>query len=384
MKNIIKDTITKLKPDLTALSLAIHQNPELAFEEHKACSFISDFLRKHGFTVETGVAGLPTAFRAEKRFGSGPTVAFIAEYDALPEIGHACGHNLIAIMAVGAGIGLSSAEGLAGTVVVMGTPAEEGLGGKIPMLEKGAFKGVDFALMIHPSGDNLVNRTSTALQHWTVEFRGKNAHSSNPQTGINALSAVMKTFENIDHLRALMPLTANVHGIVTHGGTAANIITDYAVCEFTARAKDLKSLNIVGEYMERAVKAAEILTGATATIKRDPHYAEMHSNRAISAEFKANMAELGIIMKEASNDGKYGSSDIGNVSLAMPTIHPYLDIGSNYNAHHVGFTADCITEFAHDVAIKGAMGLAMTGFDILTDTALRDVINEEFKNKDRL
>jgi metal-dependent amidase/aminoacylase/carboxypeptidase family protein len=235
--------------------------------------------------------------------------------------------------------------------------------------------------MIHPSGDDLVNRTSTALQHWTITFKGKNAHSSNPQNGVNALSAVIKTFENIDHLRALMPLTANVHGIITEGGTAANIITDRATAEFTARAKDLASLNAVGEYIERAVRAAEVLTDATAEVRRDPCYAEMKSNRAISAEFKANMAELGVTMKEAANDGKYGSSDIGNVSQAMPTIHAYLNICSSYTAHHAGFTADCVTDFAHDAAVKGAKGLAMTGFDIMTGAKLREKIVNEFNGR---
>ncbi|MCL2702436.1 MAG: amidohydrolase [Defluviitaleaceae bacterium] len=382
MKNLILEAIDGIRGELVELSMEIHRNPELAFKEYKACAALAEFLRKHGFTVETGIAGLETAFRAVRDFGEGPTVAFIAEYDALPEIGHACGHNLIAMMAAGAAAGLAAAgDGFKGKVTVLGTPAEEGLGGKLNMLDGGAFDDVDFALMVHPSGENLINRTSTALQHWTVAFAGKNAHSSNPQNGINALTAAMQTFHNIDVLRPLMPLTANINGIITEGGTAANIITDRAVAEFTVRAKTLDDLHIVCDYITRAVKAAEVLTGASATVCRDACYAEFHPNRAMNRAFGDNMSGLGIVMNEADNEGKYGSSDIGNVSLKVPSVHAYLEIGSNYPGHHLGFTEASASDYAHIMAVKAAKGLALTGFDIMADEALRKRIRDEFEKE---
>ncbi|MCL2406667.1 MAG: M20 family metallopeptidase [Defluviitaleaceae bacterium] len=387
-KQSIIDAVDGITFDLITLSRSIHTTPEIAFEERHACKVLTEFLAGHGFDVQTGYGGHETAFLAEHALGdgSGPTVAFIAEYDALPEIGHACGHNLIAIMAAGAAVGLLSAASKipTGRILCIGTPAEEGLGGKISMIENGAFSGVDFALMVHPSGRNLINRTSTALQHWYVTFTGKNAHSSNPQSGINALSAVIQTFNNIDYLRPIMPLTANVHGIVTKGGMAANIITETAAAEFTTRAKDMESLNFVNDCVTRAIRAAEVLTGATAQVKREPCYAEMNSNRAISAAFAKNMADLGIEMIDADNNGKYGSSDIGNVSQVLPTIHPYLDIKPEGNAHSVAFTASSVSDYAHSISIKGAQGLAMTGFDIMTNESLRKEINYEFNKNVKL
>lgn len=382
MKKKIIDVIDEARAELLGLSLRIHGEPELGFSEFKAAAWIVEFLRKYGFEVEEGIVGLPTAFRGERSFGDGgPVVAFIAEYDALPEIGHACGHNLIAMMSVGAALGLAAVmedAGLSGTVLLLGSPAEEGAGGKINMLEGGAFDDVEYSLMIHPSNENLVNRTSTACGHYHVTFTGLSAHSSNPQNGINALTALIQTFNNIDRLKPLMPMTANINGIITKGGTASNIITDEAVGEFTIRSGTLRELSVTCAYVDRAIKAAEVLTGARAVIDREPSYAEMYANRGINAALSANMAELGVVMNEASNDGKYGSSDIGNVSMKMPSIHSYLDIGANAPAHHVDFTAASASDKAHDVAVLGAKGLAMTGFDIMSDSALRQRINKEF------
>ena len=382
MKKLIIEAIDKARAELIELSLKIHGTPELGFQEHKAAAWIVEFLTKRGFAMETGVAGLPTAFKGKRVFGKGgPVVGFLAEYDALPEIGHACGHNLIGMMSVGAAVGLAEAmeqSGLDGTVVLLGTPAEEGEGGKINMLNEGVFDDVEYSLMIHPAGSNIVNRGSTACQHWNISFTGQNAHSSNPQNGVNALTALIQTFNNIDHLRGLMPLSANINGIITQGGTASNIITDKAKGEFTVRSKSLEDLMTTGEYILKAIKSAEVLIGATAEVKRDPFYAEMYANRGINGSLKANMAELGVTMDEAK-EGKYGSSDIGNVSLKMPSIHSYLDIGGNCPGHTIEFTAASASDKGHDAAILGAKGLAMTGYDIFADPALREKINKEFE-----
>lgn len=382
-KQRIIDAVDQAAAELITISEVIHSQPELAFKEHKAAEILTGFLRRHGFTVETGVAGLPTAFRAT--YGSqtdGPTVAFLAEYDALPEIGHGCGHNLIAMMSAGAALGLAAVhDGFRGRVVVLGTPGEEGLGGKINMVEVGVFNDIDCALMIHPANENLIDRTSSALQHWHVSFIGKSAHSSVPESGVNALSAVIQTFNNIDSLRALMPQSANINGIITQGGTAANIITEHASCEFTARAASLEELRLVNGYINRAVTAAGVLYGAEPATSLDPAYAEMHPNKAINRALKENMAALGVEMLSPEGSGKYGSSDIANVSLVCPTIHSYLDIAAASNAHSIGFTRESVSDTAHAVTIKGAKGLAMTGFDILTRPGLLDTIKKEFNEK---
>lgn len=371
--------------ELVALSLNIHKNPELAFSEYKAAGFLAEFLEKHGFIVKMGIAGLPTAFRAEyRRPGQsqpkGPTAAFLAEYDALPEMGHACGHNLIAAMSAGAAVSLAAeSESFAGSLVVLGTPGEEGLGGKILMAEKGVFDNVDYALMIHPGTENVINRGSTALCHWYVAFAGKSAHSSNPQDGINALSAVIQTFENIDRLRALMPPSGNVNGIITKGGTAANIITDRAKCEFTVRASTLAELKVVNGLVERAVKAAGYLYGAKPKIKKDTAYAELHQNRAMSETLGDNISRFGVKMLEPAGNERYGSTDIGNVSLIVPSIHPTLNIGTFAVAHTPEFTAASAAVAAHEAMLAGAKGLALTGFDILADAGLREKIQREFE-----
>ncbi len=228
-------------------------------------------LGKHGFNIKKGIGELETAFRGEYTGkGNGPTLAFLAEYDALPEIGHGCGHNLIATMAVGAAIGLKEvAENINGNIVVLGTPAEEGGGGKIIMLENGCFDDIDYALMMHPCVNNLILRGGLATQGIRIEYYGKSVHSSFPEGGINALQAVIQTFNMIDQFRGLFPpIKTNVNGIITDGGRAANIIPDYAACEFSVRAATVKDLNMVMEYIEHIISTVEKLIGVKANIEK--------------------------------------------------------------------------------------------------------------------
>lgn len=381
-KSQIVKEIDNIEEELVDLSKVIHSNPELAFKEYLAMENISQLLEKHGFQVEKGIAGLETGFKAEfKGNGDGPTIAFLAEFDALPEIGHGCGHNLIATMSVGGAIGLSKiADKINGNIQLLGTPAEEDGGGKIIMVNEGVFQHVDYALMIHPSTTNLICRGGLATRGLEVEFHGISAHSSTPESGVNALQAVILTFNAIDHLRALFPLKSNVNGIITHGGTASNVIPDYASCDFSVRADTVSDLKMVVEHIENAIESIEKLTGARALIKKTSIYTERYPNKIMAERFKANMERFDEIMNYPDPNMKYGSSDIGNVSLVVPAIHPYLRIAApGTNSHSTEFTKASVTDHAHNQMIKGAKGLALTGFDILNSKELQEEIYHEFK-----
>ncbi|QZY55913.1 M20 family metallopeptidase [Crassaminicella profunda] len=384
-KKMIGEKIDGVKDELLDLTEKIHAHPEVAFEEYKASGWMIDLLRTHGFLVDEKIGGLDTAFRARfKGKKDGPKIAFIAEYDALPKIGHGCGHNIIATCSVGAAIGLSKCmKDLAGEVILMGTPAEEGGGGKIILLENNEFNDVDYALMIHPtSSRSIIGRGGLAATRVTVEFRGRAAHSSSPERGINALSAVIQTFNGIDALRPTFDMKSNINGIITKGGDAANIIPEYARSDFSVRARTLRELEKLVQKIKQVVKASEILTGAKATVGIERMYAERYPNMAIAETFKENMKVLGEEMGYPDPNEKVGSSDIGNVTLKIPAIHSYLKIAEDtMNAHSIEFAHAAISERAKEVAIKGAKGLAMTGYDILTNEGLREKIKKEFEEK---
>lgn len=381
LRQEILDEINNIKDELINLSKEIHGKPELAFKEYYAVENISTLLEKHGFKVEKGIAGLDTAFKAEfKGKASGPTVAFIAEYDALPEIGHGCGHNLIAAMSTGAAIGLSKVmDRVNGRLLVLGTPGEEGGGGKVIMINKGVFDDVDYCLMLHPSTSNLICRGGLATRGVKVEYYGKSAHSSVPETGINALQAVIQTFNLIDSHRAMFPLKSNVNGIIVEGGKAPNVIPDYASCKFSVRADTIRDLKLLVEYIERIVQSIEGLLGVKARISKSLIYAERYPNRSMDERLKENMAQFGEVMEYPDPNMKYGSSDIGNVSLLVPTIHSYIKIAEpDINSHSIEFTKAAVTDRAHRQMLKGAKALALTGLDILTHEDFREKINREF------
>lgn len=380
---IIISKIDQIKDELITLGKTIHQNPELAFNEYNAVENITTMLIKYGFTIEKGKGQLETAFKAEYNGkGEGPVVAFLAEYDALPEIGHGCGHNLIATMAVGAAIGLREViNDIDGKIVVLGTPAEEGGGGKILMLEEGYFDDIDYALMMHPCVNNMIARGGLATIGIKIEYYGKSVHSAYPEGGINALQAVIQTFNMIDQFRALFPLKTNISGIITNGGKASNIIPDYASCEFTLRADTVKDLKIVEGYIDHIVESIENLIGVKSNLEKSMVYTERYPNRCIDERLKKNIAQFGVDMKYPDPDMKYGSSDIGNVSLKVPTIHSYIKIADKgVNSHSMDFTKASNSPRAYEEIIKATKAMALTGFDILTDENLRENINKEFIN----
>lgn len=381
-KQIIAETVESARAELSRLSKNIHENPELGFEEFKAVEFISETLEKYGFSVQKGYGGLATSFRADaKGNGEGPTVAFLAEYDALNGIGHGCGHNLIATCATGAFLGLSSVmNSVPGRICIIGTPAEEGGAGKVKLLANGAFDDVDYALMMHPSGggSNLVGRGGRAACTVKVKFYGKGAHSSAPQNGINALSAVISVFNQIDMARPTFEPQDNINGIIPDGGTASNIIPAFASCAFCLRADTMKRIEDLIELIKVCAANAERLTGAKGEVTWDDISAERYPSRPICQAFKDNMHELGIEMTWPDPKKQYGSSDIGNVSIKMPAIHDYLSItdDKSVQAHTVEYARAAGSPEAFEVCLKGAKGLAMTGYDILSNPEFRKEIKE--------
>ena len=368
-KEKITDWVQNHKDELLHLSHEIHDHPELGFQEVQAARWQTELLKKYGFSVEMPFAGMDTAYKAvfpgkEK----GPVIAILAEYDALPGVGHGCGHNIIATAAVGAGLALAQLmPKLAGTLVVLGTPAEEGGGGKILMVERHVFDQIDYAMMIHPSTKNLI-------------CRGKAAHSSDPSTGVNALQGVINLFNAVDVSRQTWKSDARISGIITSGGKASNVIPDYAACEFTVRAQTISYLLKMVEDLKRLAKVSAEMIGATVKIRMDhAPYAERYPNHVMGETFKKNMARLGIEMQYPDPKVPVGSSDIGNVSMVVPAIHEYLAIADpSVNSHTVEFRDAAGSAKGDQAALLGAQGLAMTALDIFTDPALRQEIQKEF------
>jgi len=376
--------IDEYKGEMIEESKKIHDFSELAFNEHYSSEELEDVLEKYGFKVQRGVGSLPTAFKAVYKGKSDhPSIAFLAEYDALPGIGHGCGHNLIAPQSVFAAIALTKVlNDTYGTIVVMGTPAEETGGGKIILIEEGAFDDVDYSIMAHPASVNEVGRKGRAITGIYIEYFGKSAHSSAPEYGINALSAVINTFTAIDLMRQTLPEGISTNGIILEGGKADNIIPDYASCQFTVRASTRDDLLIALEKIKGVVKASEILTGARGVMKIEPIYAERYPNMIMELRYKKHMEFLGEQVRVASPVGKFGSSDIGNVSLKMPIIHSYFKINEvTVNAHSKEFTKSAISDNAFSGMIKSCKAIAMLGADLLLNKAFRENAYEEYEKE---
>lgn len=382
-KAIIRTCLDNERGALVSLSHAIHERPELGFEEVFARDAQVELLRARGFDVDVPYGGMETAFRASVKTGDGPRVAFLAEYDALPGYGHACGHNIIASCAVGAGIGLAEAmkrNGVSGEVVVMGTPAEEGGHGKVYLVERGAFDNVDFALMMHPSSKNLIGRGGLAVQVLIARYHGKAVHSASPEKGINALTSLIGLFNAVDQLRQIWPDTGRCTGIITEGGKAPNIIPDLAEGRFCVRASKMKEVKAMTAGIRKAAENAAANTGATLEFIEEMLIAERYSNLTMGELFKANMESMGEIMNYPDPTARYGSSDIGNVSLVVPAIHEYLAIADPSVAGHTHeFREASRSARADEVVVLGAKGLAMTGWDLMTDESARAAVRKEFE-----
>ena len=378
-KEAARAAVDAARDELTALSRRIHANPELGYEEEQASGWLEETLDAAGFAVEPGICGLPTAFRAMK--GSGPLhIVVCAEYDALPGIGHACGHNIIAASAAGAGIGAAAVADDAGlTVTVMGTPAEEVLrsGGKIRLLEGGAFGSAHAAMMTHPAPWDVAVWPIVAASFFEVHYEGKAAHASGfPEQGVNAADALTIAQAAIGLLRQHIRSTDRVHGIVTHGGDAFNIIPAHASADYAVRAVTLDDLTEVYEKVMRCFEAGALATGARLNvIGGDRPFAHLEHDLEMAAAYQRNAEQLGRRFPTPGEPSPATpvSTDMGNVSLALPSIHPAIGIESLPAVNHQPeFAAACATPAADQALYDGAVAMAWTMLDMAETPALRE------------
>jgi amidohydrolase len=372
-KQAARERVERARDELVALSHRIHAHPELGFEEERACGWLCELLEAAGLEVERGVGGLPTAFAA--RAGAGPLrVVVCAEYDALPGVGHACGHNLIAAMAAGAGMALAAVADEVGLgVTVLGTPAEETGGGKILLLRQGAFAGAHAAMMVHPSPYEMAEMPVIAVTQLRVAYTGKEAHASvYPHLGVNAADALVVAQTAIGLLRQHLRPTDRVHGIVTHGGDAPNVVPGHTTGVWNVRGADLQRLDEVRAKVLRCFEAGALATGTSLEVTEDHEpYAEMHHDHELAAVYRRNAEALGRRFHERPDRGA-GSTDMGNVSLALPSIHPTIGIDALPAVNHQPeFTAKCVTPDADRAVVDGAVAMAWTAIDAATDAALR-------------
>ncbi len=370
-------------PELWVLALDIHAHPEIAFQERHAAERLCAALTRFGFAVERPVAELETAFRGEVRGSdTGPAVAFLAEYDALPEIGHACGHNLICTAAVGAGVGLARVVGdLSGRVVVLGTPAEEGGGGKVLLLQRGAFKGIDAAMMFHPSGVTWPIRGSLANVRLKVRYRGKPSHAASaPHEGVNALDAMIQFFVSVGLLRQQLRDDARVHGIITYGGAAANVIPDRTEAVFSVRATDRKYAQETLARVIECARGAALATGATLEHEAIPGYDAIRPNRSMAAVFGRHLQRLEWPIDPMPERPRMGSTDMGNVSHSLPAIHPYVSIGPrDLKGHTDEFREAAATDAGRAAMVVAAKAMALTALDLFIDPAFLEEVRRDFE-----
>jgi len=384
LKQEVCDAIEASRGALLRISREIHAHPELAFEEHRAAALLVDALRKGGLEVKAGAFGLETAFAAEFGSRSGPCVALLAEYDALPGIGHACGHNLIATSAVGAALALAPLAGsLPGRVRMLGTPAEERGGGKELMAREGALDGVDAALMMHPSSVNLVSMPCIAMAEVEAIYHGTAAHAAAmPERGVNALDALVLAYQGIGALRQHIRATERIHGIITDGGQAPNVVPERAAGRFYVRAANAEDLAPLKLRVEACLRAGATATGATAEIRWDPvDYLDIHYNEPLASAFRSNAEQLGRVFfpYEKLPASIQGSTDMGNVSQRVPSIHPMLAAAPIHcTIHNAEFAKWAASELGDAAAIDGAKALAMTALDFFYDEGLRRSTREAF------
>lgn len=368
--------VRRAAPELIELSHSIHSEPELAFDEYRSAAKIREVLSAHDFEIESGVAGMPTAFTAT--YGSGElTIGICAEYDALPEIGHACGHNIIAASAVGAAVSLAPvADRLGITVRVIGTPAEESGGGKVLMLEQGVFDGVGAAMMVHPGPFDIVGATSLALSDIAVRFTGRAAHASAaPEWGINAGDALTVSQVAVGLLRQHLAPGQQLHGIVSDGGLAPNIVPGHSELLYYLRAHTSESLAALTDKAYRCFEAGAVATGCTHEIRTvSPTYAELTPDPWLVARFRREAEAIGRtpLAPELEGFRPLGSTDMGNVTNVLPGIHPVIGLDSaGAVTHQPEFAAACVTESADQAVLDGARLLARTTIGAAQDPAVR-------------
>lgn len=384
MKKKIDNTLNAFAPRLKEIAAFIGAHPELGHEEKQAAALLTSELEVLGYQVNRGVLNLETAFIAEYHSSlPGPIIGLLAEYDALPELGHACGHHLICTMTLGAAAGLRSIiDTTGGTIRVYGTPAEETKGAKIDMTAAGLFDDCDIAIMAHPYHCYERSGSSMAMDALQFEFHGKAAHAAaNPDKGINALDAVLLLFNSVNALRQQTQTDARIHGIVSHGGQAPNIIPEYAAAQFYVRSATRAYTDELARKVTVCAEAAGLATGCKLTVSNYEYsYDELRTNESLSNTFTANLVSAGIPEEDIRIGNDHGSMDLGNVSLCCPVIHPYIKIVNEpYQLHTLEFRDAAQTDNAYDAMVFGAKMLAYTACDVLTDGELLLRIKKEFQ-----
>lgn len=382
----VQDAVLRRRGDLVELSHAIHAEPELAFDEHRSCAKTQALVAERGFEVSSGVAGLDTAFRAV--YGGGPLVVGIcAEYDALPEIGHACGHNIIAASAVGTALALAEvADELGLTVVLLGTPAEELGGGKALMLDAGVFDDVAATVMLHPGPVDIAAARSLALSEMTIGYTGRESHAAvAPHLGVNAGDAVTVAQVAIGLLRQQLAPGQMVHGIVTDGGQASNVIPGRAEMRYTMRAANSESLRELESRMAGCFAAGAVATGCEHSVSDTaPAYDELTPDGWLAETFRAEMTRLGRVPVPAELEATLplGSTDMGNVTQVMPGIHPIVGIDAGgASIHQPAFTAAAVNASADTAVVEGAIMLARTVVRLAESDQERSRVLEQWQRR---
>ncbi|HZG55463.1 M20 family metallopeptidase [Paenibacillus sp.] len=386
MTTAIHARIDDIAPRIRRIAAAIGARPELGNEEFFAFETLTEALESFGFAIERHPLGLPTAFVASYDTGKpGPVVAFLAEYDALPDIGHACGHHLICSMSVAAAVGLAAAaDGFGGEIRVYGTPAEETKGAKVLMAEAGMFRDCSFALMAHPYYAYERSGSSMAMDALRFEFRGKSAHAAaNPEDGVNALDGVLQLFNAINALRQQTRDDARIHGVITNGGKAPNVIPDYACADFYVRAATRAYTDELVRKVRRCAEGAALATGCTLDISNyEFSYDELLTNETLSDAFTEALVALGVPETSIQRGNDHGSLDLGNVSLQCPAAHPYVQVvDEKYALHTIEFRDAAMRDRAFDGMLLGAKALASAAYACASSPAKLAAIREEFERR---
>ena len=384
LKALAISEVESHRQQLSQLSLKIHTNPETSSQETQAATWLTQLLEGKGFSIQRDFCQLPTAFKAS--YGkSTPVIAVLAEYDALPKLGHACGHNLIAASAVGAGIAcLPVIRQLGGSINVIGTPAEELHGGKVTMVERGGFDNIDVAMIVHPGVTNRATTKALACIGLKVEFFGKAAHAaSSPESGINALEAMLLSFNALNSLRQHIGEKARIHGIITHGGEAVNVVPAYSSAIFLVRAEDDDRLSQLQQRVLDCFTGAATATGSRLEYQwAKVRYAPMRNNLTLAGLFSRNMRALGRRMQSPQSGVFLGSTDMGNVSQVVPSIHAFVAIATpGVLTHTPEFAAAAASEAGNQGLLHAAKAMAMTVVDLLAEPKTIARIKKEFEEK---
>lgn len=385
MKDKAKKIVDDLKEDIKDIIIYLKENPEIGFEEYLAKKFITDKFKKYNFEIEETSKKLPTSFKAIYNKGkSNNKFAFLLEYDALPEVGHGCGHNMIAGMSFGAAVALSKLDNCDCEITAIGCPGEENGGGKVILAEEGIFNYYDIAMLVHPATVNIVYTESNALDAIEFNYFGKETHAAaTPEKGINALDAVILLFNGINALREHLKSDVRIHGIISEGGKAANVVPGKATARFYFRAQKREYLDEVVKKALKIAEGASLMTGAKLEWNNyELSNDNLSPSKKLSEIYKENLKSLGI-NEILPGRKSFGSTDVGNVSRIIPTIHPYIAIApeNSLNLHHINFTNHTVTEEAINNCLFAVKSMVLTAIDLIEDPNLLIDIKEEFKNR---